>query len=61
MAVNIFTVTCHYIFEGGKFLERMTPFSSFPACPGCLEEKMCLLSMGFQWAVVDMTATILVV
>lgn len=61
MAVNIFTVACHYMFEGGKFLEKTTQSSSFPACPGCLEGKMYLLSMGFQWAVVDVTSTILAV
>lgn len=61
MAVNIFTVTCHYMFEGGKFSEKTAQFSSFPACSGCLEGKTYLHKMGFQWAVVDTTTTILVV
>jgi len=61
MAVNIFTVTCHCTFEGGEFLEKMTQFSYFPVCLGCLEGKQCLLNMAFQWAVVGTTTMVLIV
>lgn len=56
MAVNIFTVPCQCRFEGGKFLEMMTQFSSFPPCLGCLGGKKHLRNVALQWAVVGTTA-----